>query len=59
MFRFIVIYHYVAINMASHVALVVKNMPYNAGDVRGVDSTPEMGRSPGEENGYPHQYSCL
>ena len=22
-------------------------------------STPDLGRSPGEENGYPVQYSCL
>ena len=24
-----------------------------------VDSTPGSARSPGEENGNPHQYSCL
>ena len=35
---------------------VVKNLPANAGDV---DSVPELGRSPGEGNGYPLQYSCL
>ena len=42
--------------------LVVKNpleMPetiYNAGDA---GSIPESGRSPGEGNGSPLQYSCL
>ena len=35
---------------------MVKNLPANAGDV---DSVPELGRSPGEGNGYPLQYSCL
>ena len=29
---------------------------YNAGDP---GSIPELGRSPGEENGNPLQYSCL
>ena len=36
--------------------LVVKNPPANAGDV---GSVPELGRSPGEGNGNPLQYSCL
>ena len=35
---------------------VVKNPPVNAEDV---DSTPESGRSVGEGNGNPLQYSCL
>ena len=35
---------------------VVKNPPPNAGDA---DSVPESGRSPGEGNGNPLQYSCL
>ena len=35
---------------------VVKNPPANAGDA---DSIPESGRSPGEGNGNPLQYSCL
>ena len=34
----------------------VKNPPANAG---GADLTPGSGRSPGEENGNPLQYSCL
>ena len=35
---------------------VVKNLPPNAGDA---GSIPGLGRSPGEENGNPLQYSCL
>ena len=35
---------------------VVKNPPINAGDA---GSIPGSGRSPGEENGNPLQYSCL
>ena len=42
----------------SQVALVVKNLPANAGDVRDLDSIPASGRSPGEVNGSPLQYSC-
>ena len=40
-------------------ALVVKNPPANAGDRRNQGSIPESGRSPGEGNGDPLQYSCL
>ena len=43
----------------SQVALVVKNPPANAEDVRNVGSIPRLGRSPGEGNGNPLQYSCL
>ena len=32
--------------MASQVALVVKNLPANAGDARDMGSTPGFGRSP-------------
>ena len=39
--------------------LVVKNLPANVGDVRDVGSIPGLGRSPGEGNGNPFQYSCL
>ena len=35
---------------------VVKNLPANAGDMGPI---PESGRSPGEGNGNPLQYSCL
>jgi hypothetical protein len=40
-------------------ALVVKNTPASAGDIRDTGSIPELGRSPGEVNGYPLQYSFL
>ena len=36
--------------------LVVKNQPAHAGDM---GSIPGQGRSPGEGNGNPLQYSCL
>jgi len=36
---------------ASHVGLVVKDLPANAGDVRDVGSIPGSGRSPGEGHG--------
>ena len=35
---------------------LVKNPPSNAGDI---DSIPGLGRSPGEEDGTPLEYSCL
>ena len=44
---------------ASQVALVVKNLPANAGDARVMGSIPGSGRSPGVGNGNPLQYSCL
>ena len=44
---------------ASQVALVVKNPPANAGDLRDVGLIPRSGRSPGEGHGNSVQYSCL
>ena len=44
---------------ASQVALVVKNPPANAGDVRDSGLIPGSGRSPGGGHGNPLQYSCL
>ena len=44
---------------ASQVALVVKNLPANAGDLRDAGLTPGLGRSSGGGNGNPLQYSCL
>ena len=38
---------------------VVKNPPAKAGDARGSDSIPGLGKSPGGGNGNPLQYSCL
>ena len=40
-------------------ALVVKNPPANAGDIRDVGSIPGSGRTPGGGQGSPLQYSCL
>ena len=44
---------------ASQVALVVKNLPTNEGDVRDMGLIPGLGKSPGEGKGDPLQYSCL
>ena len=38
---------------------VVKDLTANSGDVRNMGSIPWLGRSPGEGNGNPFQYSCL
>ena len=38
---------------------MVKNLPANAGDERDLGLIPGLGRSPGEGNGNPLQYSCL
>ena len=40
-------------------ALVVKNLPANAGETRDTGSIPGSGRSPGGGHGDPLQYSCL
>ena len=40
-------------------ALGVKNLPANSGDIRDVGSIPGSGRSPGGGHGNPLQYSCL
>ena len=47
------------ISGASKVALVVKNPPANAGDVRDTGSIPGLGRSSGGGHGNPLQYSRL
>ena len=39
--------------------IVVKYLPANAGDARDMGSIPGSGRSTGERNGNPVQYSCL
>ena len=42
--------------------IVVKNLPANAGntrDIKDTSSIPGLGRSPGERNCNPLQYSCL
>ena len=52
-------FHFHKDQRASQVVLVVKNPPASAGDVRDVGSIPGSGRSPGEGNHNPPQYSCL
>ena len=41
----------------SQAVLVVKNLPANARDIRDAGSIPGLGRSPGEGNENPLQYS--
>ena len=41
------------IHGASKVALAVKNLPANAGDIRDAGSIPGSGRSPGGGHGNP------
>ena len=36
-----------------------KESTCNAGEMGDLASVPGLGRSPGERNGYPLQYSCL
>ena len=43
----------------SPVALVVKNPPADAGDIRDAGSIHGSERSPGGGHGNPLQYSCL
>ena len=38
---------------------MLKNLPANEGDLRDLSSIPELGRSPGVENGNLLLYSCL
>ena len=45
--------------LASQVALVVKNPPASAGDIRGTGLIPGSGRAYGEGRGNLLQYSCL
>ena len=41
------------------VALELKNLPANAGDIKDTNSVPGWGRSPGGGHGNPLQCSCL
>ena len=43
----------------SQVALVVKNLPANAGDIRDMGLIPGLGRSLERGHGNPLQYYCL
>ena len=44
---------------ASQVALVVKNLPDNTGDIRDAGLIPGLVRALGGGHGNPVQYSCL
>ena len=43
----------------SQVALVIKNPPVNAGDLRDASLIPGLGRSPGKGSNNQFQCSCL
>ena len=45
--------------ICNNTALVLKNLPASAGDVKDVGSIPGLGRSPGRGQGSPLHYSCL
>ena len=45
--------------MGSQVALVIKNSPGDAGDIKDTRSIPGLGRSPGEGHGDRLWHSCL
>ena len=49
----------ICISGASQVALAVKNLPANAGDIKDAISITGSGRSPGGEYDSPPRYSCL
>ena len=53
------IYLFIYLFGASQVVLVVKTLPANAGDKRDACLIPGLGRSLGEGNGNPLQYSYL
>ena len=46
-------------HVVAQMALVVKSLPADAGDVGDLGSIPGAGRSPGGGNGNPLQYPCL
>ena len=52
-------YLVIKVTRTSQVALVVKNLPANAGATGDAVSILESGRSPGGGCGNPLQYSCL
>ena len=53
------VFYFLICHSASQVALVVKNSPTNAGDIRDPGSIPGLGRSTGGGHGNPIQYSYL
>ena len=59
MFGFVCLFMHIYTNEASHVALVVNNLPANAGDIRDAGLISGSGRSLGGGHDNPLQYSCL
>ena len=55
----ICIYLSICVDGAFQVALVVKNPPASAGDVKDAGSIPGLGRPPGGGHGNPLQYTYL
>ena len=53
------IWLFICIVYNKKLALVVKNQPADAGDVKDTSSIPGSGKSPGGEHDNPLQYSCL
>ena len=53
------IYMFIYIYMVSQVALVLKNPPANARNIRATGSISGLGRRPGERHGNSLQDSCL
>ena len=53
------VYNSLVYKWTSHVALVVRNLPANSGDIKDVDLVPGSGRSPTGGHSNPLQYSCL
>ena len=43
----------------SHIALLVKSLPVNVGNIRDVDLIPWVGKIPWMRTWQPLQYSCL
>ena len=52
-----VLERYCSLSKASQVALVVKNLPASAEDIKAAGSVPGLGRSPGGRHGNHLQYS--
>ena len=56
---YIYIHTHIYTHSASQVALVVKNLPANVGDIKDTGSIPESGRSSRRGYGNLLPYSCL
>ena len=52
-------YLVIKVTRTSQVAIVIKNPPANAGNIRDLGLISGSGRCPGVGNGNPLQYSCL